>query len=338
MYCKNCGFEMQDNFQVCPQCGTQKGLGNAYCDKCGAVRSVGSAFCTNCGNKYEVGQPVGVGASLNENKAQPAQPQYQPQPQSQPVAQPYQQQPYQPQPQQNNNPVNAPVKKYCKNCGSEVLPGQVVCTKCGTKVGQGAAYCSYCGQPVQPGATACMNCGRSVKQPFDIGKYFKEFGDNFVSIFKQSDKMSMILDNFVNFASVLVFIFALLPVVYVSVSIVSQSVNAFVVSGFAGFMFILALLSAVIKYEPFCAKFMKDKPQVGKFYVFLTPALELIGLIVLMISTFIAKAGVGAYSYLSSYIKVGFTFAGWVLILLVVASVADAIYLFIKNNKKQPTV
>lgn len=328
MYCKNCGFKMEDGFQVCPQCGTKKGLGNAYCGECGAVRSVGSAFCTQCGSKYEVEQPVTVGA-INENKEQ-VQPQ-------QPTAQQFQ---AQPQPQQNGNqfaPPPAPAKKYCRNCGSEILPGQVVCTKCGTKVGEGTAFCPHCASPVQPGAAACMNCGRSIKHPFDFAKYIKEFGNNFVSLFKQTDKMAMIFDNFVNFASVLVFIFMLLPVAYVSVSIFSYSTNAFGVNGFAGFMFILALLSAIIKYEPFCAKFMQEKPQIGKFYVFLTPALELIGVICLMISTFAAKASSG-YSYLSSYINVGFTFAGWVLILLVAASIADAIYVFIKNNKKQPTI
>ncbi|MGN0470768.1 MAG: zinc ribbon domain-containing protein [Acutalibacteraceae bacterium] len=334
MYCKNCGFKMEDGFQVCPQCGTKKGLGNAYCGECGAVRSVGSAFCTQCGSKYEVEQPVTVGA-INENKEQ-VQPQ-------QPTAQQFQAQPQQPtaqqfqaQPQQNGNQFTppAPAKKYCRNCGSEILPGQVVCTKCGTKVGEGTAFCPHCASPVQPGAAACMNCGRSIKHPFDFAKYIKEFGNNFVSLFKQTDKMAMIFDNFVNFASVLVFIFMLLPVAYVSVSIFSYSTNAFGVNGFAGFMFILALLSAIIKYEPFCAKFMQEKPQIGKFYVFLTPALELIGVICLMISTFAASASAGSYAYLSSYISVGFTFAGWILILLVAASIADAVYLFIKNNKK----
>lgn len=331
MYCKNCGFKMEDNFQVCPQCGTKKGSGNAYCSSCGAVRSVGSVFCTNCGNKYEVGQPVAAGA-INENKEQ-VQPQ-QPTPQQFQPQQPTQQQ-FQAQPQPNNFQTTppAPVKKYCRNCGSEILPGQVVCTKCGVKVGEGATYCPHCGSTVQPGATACMKCGRSIKQPFDFAKYIKEFGDNFVSLFKQADKKAMIFNNFINFASVLVFIFMLFPVAYVSVSIFSYSTNAFGVNGFAGIMFILALLSAVIKYEPFCANFMKEKPEIAKFYVFLTPALELIGVICLMISTFTVSSASG-YSYLSSYINVGFTFGGWILVLLVAASIADAIYLFLQNNKK----
>lgn len=326
MYCKNCGFKMEDNFQVCPQCGTKKGLGHAYCSSCGAVRSVGSVFCTNCGNKYEVGQPVVAGA-INENKEQVHSQQFQTQPQ-----QPTQQQ-FQAQPQPNNFQATppAPVKKYCRNCGSEILPGQVVCTKCGVKFGEGTSFCTHCGSAVQSGATVCMKCGKSIKQPFDAEKYFKEFGDNFVSVFKQADKKAMIFDNFINFASVLVFIFMLFPVAYASAFYVSYSTNAFGVSGFAGFLFILALLSAVIKYEPFCANFMKEKPEIGKFYIFLTPALELIGVICLMIGTFAASASV---AYLSSFVQVGFTFGGWILILLVAASVADAIYLFLQNNKK----
>ncbi|MDD6490048.1 MAG: zinc ribbon domain-containing protein [Clostridia bacterium] len=382
MYCKNCGVQMDESFKVCTQCGTLKGSGSAFCAKCGSPRGIGTAFCTKCGTKYNAEQPVTVGA-INENKKpqlqkqpkqqfqpqqptqqqfqpqqptqqqfqpqQPTQQQFQPQQPTQQQFQPQQPtqqqfQPQQPTQQQFQPQPTVPTKKFCRNCGSEVLPNQVVCTKCGVKIGEGTSFCPHCGSAVQPGAEACMSCGRSIKRPFDFAKYFKEFGNNFVSLFKQTDKMAMIFDNFINFASVLVFILALFPVGFVSMGAfgISQgaSFNAFTLSAFAGILIILALLSAVMKYEPFCIKFMQGKPQIAKFYVFLTPALELISTIIIMIQSFAGLTGYAksalSVSYYGSLISAssGLTFGGWLLVLVVAASVADAVYLFMKNNKK----
>lgn len=320
VYCKNCGFQMADDHLVCQNCGTKKGEGSAFCDQCGTVINVNSAFCTNCGKKIQVAATAG-----NVQNNQSAQ--FNPTPYSQQTpAQQFNSQAQQP------NSQYLPPKKYCRNCGSEVLNSQVICTKCGVKIGEGSAHCPHCGAATQPGAEYCLSCGKGLKTPFNIGKYFSEFGDNFVSVFKNPDKKAMIFDNVINFAAVLIFIIMLLPTVTISALYLSYSYNTFGVSAFAGILLILSLLTAAMKYEPFSIKFMESKPQLAKFYVFLTPALELISFIIILINFFSAKSyAVWLYG---SYVSVNFTFFGWLLMILILASVGFSIYLFITNNKK----
>lgn len=331
MYCKNCGFQMADDHLVCQQCGTRKGEGSAFCDQCGTVVNIGSAFCTQCGKRIQI--PV---AASNNQQFTPNQ--FNPNPSNQQFNQiPYSQQTpaqqFRSQAQQPNSQY-LPPKKYCRNCGSEVLNSQAICTKCGVKVGEGTSFCPHCAAATQPGAENCTQCGKSLKSAFDIGKYFSQFGDNIAAVFKTPDKKTMIFENFINFAAVLIFIVMFFPIVSITVSLwgysQTESLNAFGTSGFAGFLLLLSLLTAVMKYEPFSIKFMQNQPQLSKYYIFITPALELLSLIILLISFFNGQvAAAGTYGVASVY----FTFFGWLLILLILASVADAIYLFVTKNK-----
>lgn len=320
MFCKNCGFRMADDHLVCQQCGTRKGDGGAFCDQCGTVLNIGSAFCTNCGKRIQV--PV----AANNQQFNPNQSNQQFN--STPYSQQTPAQQFRSQAQQPNSQY-LPPKKYCRNCGSEVLNSQVICTKCGVKIGEGNTYCSHCAAQTPPGATNCTHCGKSLKAPFDIGKYFSEFGNNIVSVFKTNDIKNLLIENFSNFAAVLIFILMLLPTYYIGNSYYFRTIygNTFGLNGFSGILFILSLVAGLMKYEPFSVKFMNSKPQISNFYVFLTPALELLSIIIMTISFFVLKGSIGI-------IPAGFTFVTWIIILLVLASVADAIYLFITKNKK----
>ncbi len=327
-----------------------------FCKNCGAKIQDGISFCTNCGQKVEV--PVAannVQNTIPEQKGSPFQQQFNPNPQQQqfnPNPQPQQQQfnpnsqpqqfnsnPQQQQFNQNSQPVQT--KKYCRNCGSEVVNGQVICTKCGVKVGEGTSFCPHCAAPVQSGAEHCLRCGKSIKPAFDIGKYFKQFGENITNLFKTNNILQMIIENFSNFAAVVVFIVALCPIIAYSAIYYVSYYNVFSTNGFAGFLIILALLCAIAKYEPFCAGFIKKVPILNKLYVFIVPALEFISLLIVTISFFnlsAANSFVNAWSSAltsHSFSNVYFTFGGWLFIIFVAASVADSIYLFIKNNKKQ---
>ena len=48
---------------------------------------------------------------------------------------------------------------YCKNCGTQMNPNQVICIKCGVKAGDGNAFCANCGAQVNANADYCTNCG-----------------------------------------------------------------------------------------------------------------------------------------------------------------------------------
>lgn len=49
--------------------------------------------------------------------------------------------------------------KYCRNCGTQLSPGQTVCTGCGVPVGQGHNHCWNCGNKTDPQAVVCVTCG-----------------------------------------------------------------------------------------------------------------------------------------------------------------------------------
>ena len=53
---------------------------------------------------------------------------------------------------------------YCKNCGKEMKPEQVICLNCGVQKGQGNAFCGNCGHKVEPNASVCLNCGFAVEK------------------------------------------------------------------------------------------------------------------------------------------------------------------------------
>lgn len=316
MFCKKCGCQMSDEHMVCQQCGTPKGEGNSFCDGCGSVITVGNSFCTGCGKKIEVKTAVSANEAFN----------------STPYSQQTPAQQFKSQAQQANDQY-LPQKKYCMNCGAEVLSSQPFCPKCNTKVGNGNNFCINCGAAVQPGAATCTQCGKSIKQPFDVSGYFNEFGDNIANVFKTPNKVQMLIDHFSNFVSVLIFIIMFLPIVTVSVSIwnysESESLNAFGTSGLAGFLLFISVLTAFMRYEPFSKKFIASQPQLSKYYMFVTPGLQFISLVIIIISFF---NGVAAAADSYGLASVNFTFFGWLLILLIVASVADTVYLCLKQN------
>ncbi len=324
-YCKSCGSAMEDSHLICQNCGTKKGLGTAFCDKCGAVRQVGMAFCQECGNQ------------LNDQQAAPATG-------SVPYAQ-------QTAAQQNasiasqNNSQYLPQKKYCRNCGSQVMNNQVICTKCGVKVGEGNSYCMHCAAPVtNPQAIACTSCGMSLKPPFDLGKYANQFVDNFTGIFKTNDTIGMLLEYGANFLSLLTFIFSFLPITYIYVGgsyyyysqSESESYNIFQNSGFAGFLLIIALLVSIARFVPHVKEFGEKNKNLEKFFVFATPAFMLVSTIILVLhvafGSAVSSAASGSYYGISLESSYGFTFLGVVFLILVVLSIASAVFSFLRKE------
>lgn len=61
--CRNCGYSLSPNMNVCPQCGTprkqqetrneqqQHGKKEKHCPKCGAAVAMGARFCPTCGHQ-----------------------------------------------------------------------------------------------------------------------------------------------------------------------------------------------------------------------------------------------------------------------------------------------
>lgn len=312
MYCKSCGAFMEDSFNVCQNCGAGKGTGASFCDKCGAVLQVGMAFCQNCGNNLS--QPQNVEQSAAPYAQQTTAQQYQS------VA-------------QMDNSQYLPKKKFCRNCGSQVMNNQVICTKCGVKVGQGTSFCPHCAAPVQPGAVACMSCGQSIKV-FDIGSYFGEFYENFSSIFRTSNILSLLIDYGAIFISVLVFILSFIPSVSIAVSgfldASVASVNIYSYSGFAGFLLILALITGIARFEPNVNKFINSNQSVGKYYIFVTPGLMLISLIISVINV-ISVGSVSSYGITAG---VYFNFWGWLIIIFTLAAAVASVLSFLRKENK----
>ncbi len=311
-YCKSCGSAMEDSHLICQNCGTKKGLGTAFCDKCGAVRQVGMAFCQECGNQ------------LNDQPAAPTAG-------SVPYAQ---QNAY----QQNasvasqDNSQYLPPKKYCRNCGSQVMNNQAICTKCGVKVGTGNSYCMHCAAPVaNPQAVACTSCGMSLKPPFDIGKYVNQFVENFTNIFKTNDIVGLLLDYGAHFISVLTFIFSLLPCIYIYVLGYSETYSVFSLVPLCGILFILALLVSVARFVPHVDDFItKNQQQFGKFYVFLTPALMVLSALILIINVINGAAAGASYIYIN--VSCGFTFFGVLLLILVFVAAGASVLSFLRKE------
>ncbi len=62
MFCKNCGYQMVDNTDVCVKCGVAAGQKNVYCPQCGVQADFDATFCINCGIKL----PSAVNADVNQ--------------------------------------------------------------------------------------------------------------------------------------------------------------------------------------------------------------------------------------------------------------------------------
>ena len=242
MFCKNCGAHMEDSYNVCQNCGTRKGLGVAFCDKCGAVRQAGMAFCQNCGAKME-DTPVASQAST-----------------------PYSQQTTAQQFQSNasvNNQQYMPAKLYCRNCGKQMMNNQAICTACGVKKGDGNSFCPHCAAPVSnPQQVACTSCGMSLAKAFDFGAYINEFGKNFASVFS-GDILGNLLEYGANLLSFLTFVFSFLPCVTFTVSAFGYSEsdlhNIYYLSGFGGFLFLVAFLFSIARFVPHVKNFIESQ-------------------------------------------------------------------------------
>ena len=52
-----------------------------------------------------------------------------------------------------------PIRKYCRNCGADLSPGDAFCRTCGTPVGRGNRYCWNCSGPTDENAVVCVHCG-----------------------------------------------------------------------------------------------------------------------------------------------------------------------------------
>lgn len=319
MFCKSCGTYMEDSYNVCQNCGARKGTGTSFCEGCGKVRQVGQAFCDNCGAKY-IDVPAADGAATPYAQQTPAQ-QFQSQAQA-------------------DNSQYLPPKKFCRNCGKQVMNNQVVCTACGVKVGDGNAFCPHCAAPVaNPEAVACTSCGMSLKKGFDFGKAAQGFGGAVAGIFKGSPK-DIIIDYGACFISVITLILCFIPAVYVYASFygisASESYNVFQVSGFAGFLFIMALVVSIIKFFPPVEEFLKGIPTIGRYISFGAPGIMVVSLIILIIHVINGVSATGSAYYAGYKIEssCGFTFGGWLLIIFVIAAVVLSVLSFLRKEGK----
>lgn len=318
MFCKSCGTYMEDSYNVCQNCGARKGTGTSFCEGCGKVRQVGQAFCDNCGAKY-IDVPAADGAATPYAQQTPAQ-QFQSQAQA-------------------DNSQYLPPKKFCRNCGKQVMNNQVVCTACGVKVGDGNAFCPHCAAPVaNPEAVACTSCGMSLKKGFDFGKAAEGFGGAVAGIFKGSPK-DIIIDYGTCFISVITLIMCFIPVAYVWVGSkwggisYSENLNVFQSNGFAGFLFIIALVVSILKFFPPVEEFLKGIPTVGRYISFGAPGIMVVALIFLTISVLNGAAYAAGYGGLVEA-SCGFTFGGWLLIIFVLAAVVLSVLSFLRKEGK----
>ena len=315
MFCKSCGSHMDDSFNVCQNCGTKKGEGSAFCDKCGAIRQAGMAFCQECGSKFDAPQAV------------PAAPVVNTAPQS--VA-------------SMNQSNYLPPKKFCRNCGKQVMNSQAICTACGVKVGDGKSFCPHCGASVQnPEQIACTSCGMSLKKNFDANGYFGKFADNFTKLFRTGTDIKVtLLDYGSMLLSFVIFILCLLPSITISVTVLgykeSSSISVFSISGFAGTLIVLALLVSIARFVPHVDDFINNNPTIGRFYVLAVPALTLIGLgvVVIAVLRYGAAAAVTSWSYSYADVYCGFNVLGWILIIFAVASIGAGVLSFLRKEGK----
>lgn len=312
MYCKNCGAPMDDSYNVCQECGTQKGVGNAFCPNCGTIHNMNTAFCENCGYHFEEAQQQ---MTQQNNPSVPYSQQT-----------PYQQ--FSSMSQQPNSQYMPP-EKYCKNCGTKLMSSQVVCTSCGTKVGQGVSFCQHCGSPVAPGSEACMSCGRSLKPTINIGEQASGFVKNFNNIFNFQNytPKDMVFQWGPYLLSAVIFIISLLPCIYVEVFGYRESMNVFSISGFCGFLFLLAFLVSVARLVPAVDEFLQSNQLFGQYASMVPPALEIVATVIMIIACSRASRA-------SIYGTAGFTFGGWLLAILTLGSAAIAVLDYLKKQGK----
>lgn len=307
---------MEESYNVCQNCGTKKGVGKSFCEGCGAIRQVGTAFCQECGFKFDDSiADAAPAASVPVSQQTQAQ-------QMQSVA-------------SMDNSQYLPPKKFCRNCGKQVMNNQVICTACGVKVGDGQAYCPHCGATVaNPEQIACTSCGMSLKKGFDFNAAAAGVGDAIGNVFKGNPK-DVIIDYGANFISLLTFVLCFVPAVYIYVSVYgiseTEKMNVFGSNGFAGFLFIMALVVSIIKFIPPVDNFLKNIPVVKDYIVFGAPGLMILGLVFLIISVIRGAAEATAYSGLVNA-SCGFTFGGWMLVICVLLATGLSVLSFLRKK------
>ncbi len=70
MYCKHCGYKLDDGMISCPNCSTEIGMGDNFCSMCGTPRMSGDNFCSVCGSSFSQTMTQN---DYNINSVQPVQ-------------------------------------------------------------------------------------------------------------------------------------------------------------------------------------------------------------------------------------------------------------------------
>lgn len=111
----------------------------------------------------------------------------------------------------------------------------------------------------------------------------------------------------------------------------SVGTNIYGNNGFCGFLLILAFVTAIARFEPNINKFVNTNQQLGKYYVFVTPGLMLISLIITVIDVITAGTAASIYSYGVS-VAVYFNFWGWIMIIFTLAATVCAVLSFLRKQ------
>lgn len=71
MFCRNCGFKLNDGDKVCSNCNTPVGYGQNHCYNCGRYTSQHSSFCAYCGTNLKSGDNFNNNSNSDYNKYYP---------------------------------------------------------------------------------------------------------------------------------------------------------------------------------------------------------------------------------------------------------------------------
>ncbi len=345
MYCKSCGMTLDETFEVCALCGTKRGEGSTFCSYCGAVRQVGADSCQQCGSLFaeqDSSQPVTPPSGEQVSFSAPFD--FRPEPEAAPDIYETEAAPdiYETEADKNpaaEEPVITQNKVFCRGCGHELIPGQTVCPNCGTKKGEGNAFCKHCGAPTEkPDAPVCPKCGKSLSESFDFGRYMSKFAENITGVFKNPGFPGMVFDFGPYFLSIIMLILALLPCVTVAQGAYTyfeySLINIFAMTGPGGFLVVIAFLFSIARFVPHVDDYINKKnPHIGKFAIFIVPALDLLATISLFIHMFFGSLNIGTGAdQIQTYYSLAFL--GWIFVLLTLANIALALLSMLRGMGK----
>ena len=135
----------------------------------------------------------------------------------------------------------------------------------------------------------------------------------------------------------LIYILSVLPKCYIFATVfgvqASDNFNTWY-SPLGGFLFLLAFLVSIARFVPHVDDFIKSNEVLNRFAVFAVPGLSLIALGLVTIS--ILSGAAAGFSASNAYASAGagFTFWGILLIIFVLASVAAAVFSFLRKEGK----